>query len=138
MNIFEAAFGSLVLCAITLIPIPSLADCDGSLIMNEMFEELKSIGEAGETQVAIQLDNLASQKDWNKQKANQLLLEIADSEQTREAEEFRDSAITQMFTMQSKPDLDCVQFSTLRDEVLKREQAQWDMLLAEIRRRQSL
>ena len=129
-----------VLGALTLIlnsPLSS-AECDASNMMNEMFTELKSIGETGEAQVAIQLDQLATQKDWNREKANQLLLEIADSEKTRAAEDFRDSVITQMFTMQSKPDLDCEQFAALRDEILRREQIQWNNLLTEIKRRQSL
>ena len=131
---------AVVLGALALIlnsPLSS-AECDASNMMNEMFTELKSIGETGEAQVAIQLDQLATQKDWNREKANQLLLEIADSEQTREAEDFRDSVITQMFTMQSKPDLDCEQFGALRDEILRREQMQWSNLLNEIKRRQSL
>ena len=114
------------------------ASCDGASIMNDMFAGLKSIGEAGEAQVVIQLDQLAAQKDWSKEKANELLLEIADSKQTREAEDFRDGVITQMFQIQSRPDLDCEQFIALRDEILQREQAQWDFLVEEIKRRQSL
>lgn len=124
--------------AVYIIACQANAECDGSHIMNEMFNGLKSIGEAGEAQVAIQLDQLAAQQDWDKDKASQFLLEIADSEQTRNAEEFRDSVITQMFSMQSRPGLDCAQFSALRDEVLKREQAQWDALLDQLKRRQSL
>ena len=134
----EITVSVLILLVLMSTPLQSSADCDATTIMNDMFIELKSIGEAGEAQVAIQLDQLATQKDWNREKANQLLLEIADSEQTREAEDFRDSVITQMFTMQSKPGLDCAQFGALRDEILQREQIQWENLLSEIKRRQSL
>lgn len=134
----EITVGVLILFILMSTPLQSLAECDATNIMNEMFTELKSIGEAGEAQVAIQLDQLSAQKEWNREKAKQLLLEIADSEQTREAEDFRDSVITQMFTMQSKPGLDCAQFAALRDEILQREQMQWKNLLSEIKRRQSL
>lgn len=128
------------LFAIIFIALPSgaIADCDPATIMNEMFTELQKIGDAGEAKLQRQLEQLKGQADWGEQRSNALLLEIADTEQTNQAEEFRDTTITKMFMMQSRPDLDCMEMSGLRDAVIEREQAQWEHIISEISRRLSL
>lgn len=129
---------NLFLLAAMFLPMSVVSACDGAAIMNDMFNQLEQIGEAGEAKLGMQLDRLKQEKQWNDEQSNALLLEIADSAETNKAEDFRNTAITEMFKMQNSPGLDCNEMSGMRDEVLKLEQQQWDNLVAEITRRLSL
>lgn len=129
---------NLLLFAMICFAMSNASACDGAAIMNDMFNKLEQIGQAGEAKLGMQLDRLKQEKQWNDEQSNALLLEIADSEETNEAEEFRNTAITEMFKMQNLPGLDCDDMTAIRDEVLKLEQQQWDKLVAEISRRLSL
>ena len=128
----------LFLLAAMFFPISAVSACDGAAIMNDMFNQLEQIGESGEAKLGMQLDRLKQEKQWNDEQSNALLLEIADSAETNQAEDLRNTAITEMFKMQNSPGLDCKEMSGIRDEVLKLEQQQWDNLVAEITRRLSL
>ena len=102
---------NLFLLATMFFPMSTVSACDGAAIMNDMFNQLEQIGEAGEAKLGMQLDRLKQEKQWNEEQSNALLLEIADSAETNKAEDFRNSAITEMFKMQNSPGLDCVLFN---------------------------